>query len=47
MATLAMGIVGGDMPWPLVVVGICFGIAHDHDAGEESDAGGGRNVSAV
>ena len=27
MATLAMGIVGGDMPWPLVVVGIFFGIS--------------------
>ena len=27
MATLAMGIVGGDMPWPLVGVGIFFGIA--------------------
>ena len=27
MATLAQGIVGGDMPWPLVVVGILFGIA--------------------
>jgi putative OPT family oligopeptide transporter len=27
MATLAMGIVGGNMPWPLVVVGILFGIA--------------------
>ncbi len=27
MATLALGIVGGDMPWPLVVVGIMFGIA--------------------
>src|SRR6202142_3627781 len=27
MATLAIGIVGGDMPWPLVVVGIFFGIA--------------------
>ena len=27
MATLAMGIVGGDMPWPLVVVGILFGMA--------------------
>ena len=26
MATLAIGIVGGDMPWPLVVVGIFFGI---------------------
>src|SRR5262249_19386261 len=25
MATLAMGIVGGDMPWPLVVVGILMG----------------------
>ncbi len=27
MATLAVGIVGGDMPWALVVVGIFFGIA--------------------
>jgi putative OPT family oligopeptide transporter len=27
MATLAIGIVGGDMPWPLVVVGVLFGIA--------------------
>ena len=27
MATLAQGIVGGNMPWPLVVVGIFFGIA--------------------
>jgi putative OPT family oligopeptide transporter len=27
MATLAIGIVGGEMPWPLVVVGVCFGIA--------------------
>jgi putative OPT family oligopeptide transporter len=27
MATLAMGIVGHDMPWPLVVVGIFFGLA--------------------
>jgi putative OPT family oligopeptide transporter len=26
MATLAQGIVGGDMPWPLVVVGIMMGI---------------------
>ena len=26
MATLAVGIVGGDMPWPLVVVGIFMGI---------------------
>jgi len=26
MATLALGIVGGDMPWPLVVVGIFLGI---------------------
>jgi putative OPT family oligopeptide transporter len=26
MATLAIGIVGGDMPWPLVVVGIFLGI---------------------
>ena len=27
MATLAIGIVGGDMPWPLVVVGILMGVA--------------------
>ncbi len=27
MATLAVGIVGGNMPWPLVVVGIFMGIA--------------------
>jgi putative OPT family oligopeptide transporter len=27
MATLAIGIVGGDMPWPLVVVGILLGIS--------------------
>ncbi len=27
MATLAVGIVGGDMPWPLVLVGIFMGIA--------------------
>jgi putative OPT family oligopeptide transporter len=27
MATLAIGIVGGDMPWPLVVVGVFLGIA--------------------
>ena len=26
MATLAQGIVGGDMPWPLVVVGVMLGI---------------------
>jgi putative OPT family oligopeptide transporter len=27
MATLAVGIVGGDMPWPLVVVGVFMGFA--------------------
>ncbi len=27
MASLAQGIVGGDMPWPLVVVGIFMGFA--------------------
>ncbi len=27
MAMLSQGIVGGDMAWPLVVVGICMGIA--------------------
>ncbi|MGA2356043.1 MAG: oligopeptide transporter, OPT family, partial [Terriglobales bacterium] len=26
MATLAVGVVGGDMPWPLVVVGVFMGI---------------------
>jgi putative OPT family oligopeptide transporter len=26
MATLAQGLVGGDMPWPLVVVGVLFGV---------------------
>jgi putative OPT family oligopeptide transporter len=26
MAALAQGIVGGDMPWPLIIVGILFGI---------------------
>ena len=47
MATLAIGIVGGDMPWPLVVVGIFFGIGDDHDAGAESHAGGRRHVPAL
>ena len=27
MALLAQGIVGGDMPWPLVIVGILMGLA--------------------
>jgi putative OPT family oligopeptide transporter len=27
MAMLSRGIVGGNMPWPLVIVGICMGIA--------------------
>ncbi len=27
MALLAQGIVGGDMPWPLVLVGMAFGVA--------------------
>jgi putative OPT family oligopeptide transporter len=27
MALLAQGIVGGDMPWPLVLVGMLFGVA--------------------
>jgi putative OPT family oligopeptide transporter len=27
MAVLAQGIVGGDMPWPLVITGMAFGIA--------------------
>ena len=33
MAMLSKGIVGGDMAWPLVIVGILLGIAHDHDRG--------------
>jgi len=47
MATLAMGIVGHDMAWPLVVVGILFGIAMIMMQVKESHAGGGRNVFAV
>jgi uncharacterized oligopeptide transporter (OPT) family protein len=27
MASLSQGIVGGEMAWPLVAVGVCFGIA--------------------
>ena len=46
MASLAQGIVGGDMAWPLVVAGIMMGIAHDHVQGEEPHAGGDRDVSA-
>ena len=33
MASLAQGIVGGDMPWPLVVVGHLHGLRADHGAG--------------
>ena len=47
MATLAQGIVGGDIPWALVGVGILFRRGHDHDAGQESHAGRGGYVPAV
>ena len=36
MASLAQGIVGGDMAWPLVIAGILMGIAHDHDSGSRA-----------
>ena len=47
MSMLAQGIVGGDMPWPLVVVGIFMGFALIMVAGEEPDAVRGRHVSAA
>ncbi len=47
MATLAIGIVGGNMPWPLVVVGNFLWHFHDHDAGAESHAGGRWHVFAI
>ena len=47
MAMLAKGIVGGDMAWPLVIVGILLGIRADHDRSEEPDAVCGRHVSAA
>ncbi len=47
MAMLAKGIVGGDMAWPLVIVGILMGFAHDHDRSEERHAVRGGHVSAA
>ena len=47
MAALAQGIVGGEMAWPLVVAGVMFGVVDDHVQGDEPDAGGDRDVSAV
>ena len=47
MAMLSKGIVGGDMAWPLVIVGILLGTGDDHDRSEERDALRGRHVSAA
>jgi uncharacterized oligopeptide transporter (OPT) family protein len=46
MAVLSQGIVGGDMPWPLVVTGISVWIGADPVARAQPYAGGRRNVSA-
>ena len=32
MASLAQGIVGGDMAWPLVIAGMLMGVGADHGA---------------
>ena len=47
MASLAQGIVGGDMAWPLVVAGILFGIAMIMFKVQQPHAGGHRDVPAV
>ena len=47
MATLATGIVGGNMPWPLVVVGMLFRRRDDHDAGAQPHAGRRRHVPSL
>ena len=47
MATLAQGIVGGEMAWPLVVAGRDVRRRDDHVQGAQPHAGGGGNVSAV
>ena len=47
MATLAQGIVGGEMAWPLVIVGIAHGDLADPDQGQEPDALLGRHVPAA
>ena len=44
MASLAQGIVGGDMAWPLVITGILLGIAMIMFKVKSPDAGGDRNV---
>jgi hypothetical protein len=41
------GIVGGDMPWALIVVGIMLGDRDDPHQSEEPDAGIGRHVPAA
>ena len=46
MASLAQGIVGGDMAWPLVVVGILMGIAMIMVGVKKPHAGGHRDVPA-
>ena len=47
MASLAQGIVGGDMAWPLVVAGMLHGLRDDHVQGAQPDAGGDRHVPAA
>ena len=46
MASLAQGIVGGDMAWPLVIAGMLMGVALIMIARQEPHAGGDRNVPA-
>ena len=46
MASLAQGIVGGDMAWPLIDGRYPAGHRHDHVQGEEPDAGRDRHVLA-
>ncbi len=47
MASLAQGIVGGDMPWALVVVGILMGVRDDPAQGAQPHARRGRHVPAA
>ena len=47
MATLSQGIVGGEMAWPLVLVGIAMGISLHPRPGQEPDALLGRHVPAA
>jgi putative OPT family oligopeptide transporter len=47
MAMLSKGIVGGDMAWPLVIVGILLGLGHDHDRSQECHALRRRHVLAT